>query len=401
MMFIRCAGIALLGLHLASAAPGNPTGLDTSSDTLLAAVKALQRWYNPSTGIWDSTGWWNGANCLTVLVDWALADVSGARHVDVPDIIATTFRNAQQIDATAQKTFDARGLPVSEYNLTISKRGFPGFLNEYYDDEGWWALALIRAWDLTRHAAYLDMAERIFEDMRGGVDDECGGGIWWSKARDYKNAIANELYISVGASLARRVPAKRIEYAGAAAGMWSWFEKSGMINEQGLVNDGLEMLLDGGCVNNGMATWTYNQGVLLGGLVELAAVTRERLFLDQAVRTAKAALRGLTDENGILSEANGCEPDCGSDGGQFKGIFMRNLVDLYKAVPDDEFLLAILRNADAVWTRNRNDQNQFGISWWGPPDAGRGPDASTHSSALDVVVGARAVAGISRLPSHG
>jgi predicted alpha-1,6-mannanase (GH76 family) len=77
---------------------------------------------------------------------------------------------------------------------TFDRNSSHGFLNNYYDDEGWWALAWIRAFDWTQNPAYLNMASSIFDDMAGGWDDTCGGGIWWSKANTYKNAIANELF---------------------------------------------------------------------------------------------------------------------------------------------------------------------------------------------------------------
>ena len=35
------------------------------------AVGALQRWYNPRTGLWKSAGWWNSANALTVVIHHA------------------------------------------------------------------------------------------------------------------------------------------------------------------------------------------------------------------------------------------------------------------------------------------------------------------------------------------
>src|SRR5207248_9208110 len=111
----------------------------------------------------------------------------------------------------------------------------------YYDDEGWWALTWIKAYDLTGETRYLDMAKSLFDDMKGGWDEAGGGGVWWNKDRKYKNAIANELFLTVAARLHQRTPGdggkeSYIEWAQREA---DWFEASGMINAQNLVNDGL------------------------------------------------------------------------------------------------------------------------------------------------------------------
>src|SRR6185437_15617563 len=127
----------------------------------------------------------------------------------------------------------------------------PGFLNKYYDDEGWWALAWVDAWDLTGDNAYLAMAESIFKDMAAAWDDTCGGGIWWNRDRKYKNAIANELFLSVAAHLANRDLHNRARYLKWANREWSWFAHSGMINSRNLVNDGLRIGVAGGSATHG------------------------------------------------------------------------------------------------------------------------------------------------------
>jgi predicted alpha-1,6-mannanase (GH76 family) len=110
---------------------------------------------------------------------------------------------------------------------------------------------------------YLQAANVIFQDMQNGTSP-CGG-IYWSKVDDYTNAIANELYLSVAASLANRMPSNKEAYTAIAQGQWDWFKASGLINSNNLINDGLTEQ----CTNNGQQTWSYNQGVILGGLVEL------------------------------------------------------------------------------------------------------------------------------------
>jgi predicted alpha-1,6-mannanase (GH76 family) len=166
-------------------------------------------------------------------------------------------------------------------------------------------------------------------------------------------------------------------YLNWALTAWKWFEQSGMINAAHLVNDGLNK----SCVNNDGTTWTYNQGVILGGLVALYQITGERVYLERAEAIALAALHTLVNARGILIEP--CEDaDCGGDGPQFKGIFMRNLFILYEADHKAIFRQFILHNAAAIWQHNKNAANQFGLHWDGPFDHA---DAARQASALDAL----------------
>ena len=71
-----------------------------------------------------------------------------------------------------------------------------------------------------------------------------------------------------------------------------------------------------------MHQWTYNQGVILGALVELTKATGNGDYVNQAKDIARAAIRGL-NRDGILQEKD-CGEDCGADGNQFKGIFSKS-----------------------------------------------------------------------------
>jgi predicted alpha-1,6-mannanase (GH76 family) len=322
------------------------------------AVERLQAWYSPSTGLYQSTGWWNSANVMTVLVDYSR--VSKSKQYD--PVFANIFD-------TAQKTS-------------------PGFLNNFYDDEGWWALAWIDAYDLTGNPKYLSIAQSIFSDMSGGWDETCSGGIWWSKDRKYKNAIANELFLSVAAHLAKRVagPAQH-EYLKWADKEWNWFRASGLINSKNLINDGLGdshgQTAGAGCGNNGQTTWTYNQGVILGGLVELSTVNHDPSLIETAQKIATAATTNLVDGNGILHDT--CEPDCGADGVQFKGIFVRNLVLLESAYPKPALRSFVFKNAESIWRNARGTKYELGQVWSGPFNFS---NAGIQGSALDALVGA-------------
>lgn len=305
-------------------------------------MATLDEFYNQRTGLWDATGWWNSANALETTIDYT--------------------------SKTGDKAY------LSRIANTFAKNCRRKFLNEFYDDEGWWALAWIKAFDLTRYRTYLDAARTIFGDMVRGWDEACGGGIWWKKQHVKKNAIPNELFISVAARLAQRTAESA--YLNWARRAWEWFSNSGLINASNLINDGLTAT----CENDGGVTWTYNQGVILGALVALRECTNDESFLVRAQAIADAALAALTDHNGVLHEPN--EPNLGADGPQFKGIFMRNLCELYTATRKPVYRDAAIANADAVWESSRNDANAFGGIWTGPFDLA---DASRQSAALDAL----------------
>src|SRR5258708_3472967 len=134
------AGLCLWMAVLACKAEVQP-GDDFNANTATAA-SALQQWYN-RRGLWDTTGWWNAANCVEAMENVMVAD-NGGSYLSLLD---RTFRRNSRTN----------------------------FLNEYYDDEGWWALTWIRAFDLTGEARYLKMSKTIFADMADGWDSDCEG----------------------------------------------------------------------------------------------------------------------------------------------------------------------------------------------------------------------------------
>lgn len=127
-------------------------------------------------------------------------------------------------------------------------------------------------------------------------DNVCGGGLWWTTDRGYKNAIPNELFIKLAAALHNRIPGDT-KYLNQAIEVWAWFRASGMFNSENLINDGL----DDACRNNGGFTWSYNQGVILGGLVELFTATGNQTYINEARAIADAVLRSsVLNPSGIL-----------------------------------------------------------------------------------------------------
>jgi predicted alpha-1,6-mannanase (GH76 family) len=327
-----------------------------------AAVDALMEFYDRDTGLWQpARPWWQSGNALQALLDH-IARYGSRDYLWVLDNTVDIQRSAYM---------------------------FGEFRADSTDDTAWWALAMVRAYDLTGDTRYLDIAETGAAYIGSFWDGACGGGVWWDvPQRTYKNAISNELYIKLLASLHNRIAADTV-YLARALDAWHWFRDSGMINNENLVNDGLA-IRSGACENNGGETWTYNQGVILGALTELSTATGDRSLLDSAQRIASAAITSPhLSPDGILTEP--CEDPANGYGGanddapSFKGIFVRNLGELDRALPDRPFRSCLQRQARSAYAFGRNRLDQYGLHWAGPFDRA---DAARQASAVDLLTAA-------------
>ena len=385
----------------------------------VSATRALQSWYNQSTGLYQGTGWWNSANCITTLaeltaierqVDIVTGQIWGntfdkaqkfnLRQAKSPNNCPTTVCMAKRDTTAVNETRDATEVnekrdttEILEKRSTTIVNGVQmedadplGFLNGFYDDEGWWALAWLKVYDLTKTPQYLKAATDIFEDMLStGYNATCGG-IWWDKKKTSNTAIANELFMSVAAHLANRMPERKDYYASWANRQWTWFERSGLINAQNTINDGLDVKT---CKNDKGEVWSYNQGVILGALVELDKATPNGTYLLRAMDIANGALKTMCDKDGIIHDPR--EPNLGGDGYQFKGVFNRNMLELWRATGNENYRIFLEKNAESVWEKARNDKDNVLTGVWSGPFDPAHANAATQSSGLDALVAAAGI----------
>lgn len=193
----------------------------------------------------------------------------------------------------------------------------------------------------------------------------------------------------MSAGLANRVPSSQKQtYVNAAKTVWAWFQKVGFINSQGLVNDAVN---GNTCVNdNNQPTWTYNQGVILGGLADLYIATGDSSYLTSASVIANATMAHLVDSNGILVDSCDLTHSCSGDNLQFKGIFARNLQKLYKSQPYPAYKAFLEKNAQSIWQNDLAVEagDCFNGADWGGPYVIGSATASSQSSALQCLVAA-------------
>jgi predicted alpha-1,6-mannanase (GH76 family) len=289
-------------------------------------------------------------------------------------MVETIARFGQQ-DASFKPA--AISIISNTYDKSRNQLGARDWKNDYYDDEGWWAMGWIASYDLTGDVKYLNTAKDIFEDMAGGWSTPCNGGLWWDKKKTSIAAISNELFLYVGASIANRVSAsEKDHYLNWAQMEWDWFWNSGIINSQGLINDQKSFK------NDRKTTYTYNQGVILGGLSELARARSDGGYISHAYDIANAAISTLS-ENGILTEPVSGPLD--EQGAQFKGAFVRGLSRLNENQGQQRYTDFLKKNADSAWSQNKVDGGVIIDRWQG---GSSNSNTASHAAGIDVLVAA-------------
>lgn len=230
---------------------------------------------------------------------------------------------------------------------------------------------------------------RIFWELaaKGWDDKLCGGGMTWNpRLEPYKNAITNELFISASIAMYLHFPgdANTSPYGGESAGVvadsenittsawrahdprflnaavkaYAWLKRSGMTNSQGLYVDGFHISgynnkssNNTKCDLRNEMVYTYNQGVVLSGLLGLFKVTGNESYLKDGHKLIQAVIaatgydlhhdRPIDDLSklepgrltpwrgigraGVMEEVCDVRGTCSQNGHTFKGIFFHHL----------------------------------------------------------------------------
>ncbi|HEX4787029.1 MAG TPA: glycoside hydrolase family 76 protein [Actinospica sp.] len=202
------------------------------------------------------------------------------------------------VDAYVRSPDPKRRARVSRFVNGMRRRNGRGWLNDYYDDMAWLALALQRAErqvGVRRPGAVSGLAGAL----RGGWTQDAGGGIWWRTREKYGEDFKNVPTNGPAAILFARLRDRRA-YATA-----QWIERHLVDQNSGVVWDGLHVAKDGGIREIETMRHTYCQGVYLGACLELASWGDDgesAAWAERAARTVEAVMAHLT----VPSDA---EPD--------------------------------------------------------------------------------------------
>lgn len=323
---------------------------------------------NPPTGYSYGGGWREG-HALDVVTDAYI------RHAGDSEYQTYLYENVM-------KPF----LPAFDYWNRNCGYGGNDYWNQFYDDMEWMALACLRVYEETDDLDYLDATMKMWNHIKKAKNNYKGvGGLAWKT-----DAPASRMSCSNGPGclLAMRLYKLAIEdgrnedasyYLTFAKEVYSWMTSYLCDVSTGQVYDNLAIQDDGTLGNPDKVALSYNQGTFMGAALALFNATGEDEYLRNAVSFASYQVNKKMDSHYPVFSGEGNS----GDNQLFRGIFIRNFLDMVKQPVDDvytdrtkkKFISALRSCSDVLWKLARpENQYVWEYSWTEPPIIGNRGD---------------------------
>lgn len=284
------------------------------------------------------------------------------------------------IDAYARNKNLTYKTTIDQWYDGVKKNNGNTFLNQFYDDMEWNALAMLRAYNITSDEKFKTAATDVWKDIQTGWNTNAGGGIAWKKDQPYsKNACSNGPACILAARLYQQFnDVKDKEWA---IKIYGW-EKEYLFNiSNGAVADNIDSR-----TGEVKTTWifTYNQGTFIGSALELYKITGDKGYLNDAVKAADYALNNLVDSNDRILKNEGT-----GDGGLFKGVFVRYFTQLI-LTPDlsstiqKRYITFLKHNGETLWREGTNKSLILFSPYW-KTKPGSTTDLTTQTSGAMLI----------------
>lgn len=215
--------------------------------------------------------------------------------------------------------------------------------SRFYDDNQWIAIAYLDAYNRNHKKKYLQVSEMISRFMLNGLDTVTGGGIYWKEGdKTTKNTCSNGPGVLVLLQLYKIT--HKAEYLKTAIDIYQWTNKH-LQAPEGTYWDNIQT----NTLKIGTAKFTYNTGTMLQSNVLLYQITKDKKYLTEAERIAKAG-REYFFKNGRLPNGNYW----------FNAVMLRGYEELYKIDQNSSWIDFYEQDANAIWNTERDANNMLG-----------------------------------------
>lgn len=246
-----------------------------------------------------------------------------------------------------------------QWYVGVKQKSGGSYFNDFVDDMEWICLTMIRLYENTGEAKYLNTAKSMWDKIKSNWNTQGGGGIAWKQSQQWsKNSCSN--------GPAGIIAARLYQLEGNESDL-EWAQKIYNWQSNNLVNTQTGAVYDNLNAQTGEVKkdwiFTYNQGTYIGMSYELYKITGQEFYLTFASKVATYCINNLVDHKNKLlkDEGNG-------DGGLFKGIFMRYFVKLLleKNLQESDrsrFITFFNNNAKVLKEKGTGDKYLYSTSW--------------------------------------
>lgn len=324
-------------------------------------------------------------------IDWAAAaDSSSTSFVNVYWNAAKRHFNNDNFGAVSQFDYwpEAHGLDVlvdaytrtkaslykdriNEFYEGVKAKNGNSFYNNYYDDMGWHGMAHLRAFEATGDKRYETSAKELWQWIVAGWNEFDGGGIPWN----HENTDAGRSKGVPSNGPAAIIAARRWQKYGATEvvnglndlqwldRIYNWMKEHRVVQQSGRVYEKID---------DTKGDWTYNAGTYMGAALEYYNITKNKVYLNDAIKTADWTTSTLINANNKVLSDWAEQQD--HDVNLFKGIFVRYLTLLirHKDLPETNrkrYIYFLRNSAEILWTAGavKRPVVLFGYHWWQAP----------------------------------
>ena len=265
------------------------------------------------------------------------------------------------IDAYLRTKNDSYKTYFDQWYSGVQKANGGSFIGYYYDDMEWNAIAMLRTYSATKDSKFKTAVQTVWDNIQTGWNTNGGGGISWNKGEPWsKNACSNGPACILAARLYEEFG--NVSDKDWALKIYQW-EKATLFDQAtGAVHDNLNTKT--GVISNNI--FTYNQGTFIGSAIELYKITKDKSYLNDAIKAADYTINSLTTDQILNNEGGG-------DAALFKGIFIRYFTELIQNPDIDNatkqhFVLFLKYNASELWRYGTNKKYvTFTPDWTTPP----------------------------------
>ncbi|CZS91863.1 uncharacterized protein RAG0_02411 [Rhynchosporium agropyri] len=341
--------------------------------TASSAITALDGFYMKDSFRWKDIGGWSAANVYNDIMDYDL------------------WTRSKKYEST----YGASLLTIATSPAAQQKAGST---NNFNDDQLWWCLAMIRAYQNYGHRELLDQSIKQWRNIganaqifkvdqgtkvsKGGIerdvpipaDCDIDGAVYWGSAKDSGlNAISTSLFAQVGAWLFDITG--DASFRGPSDAALSWLQRMMLDTKTGIMT--IDALTADGCTKH-LGSLTYETGVYIGALTSLYITTGDAKYLDQATLSVTSATTGGFGNNPALVIDQQADLTTNGDGVQWRDVLFRNLADFYVTVGSKGKVTEDLQGKIRAFFKANYDQiqskakfgNLYAANWYGKMTSG-------------------------------